>query len=409
MYIERSLEKTFMLVSEEYPVVFLDGPRQVGKTTLLHKLAEKDNRTYISLDDLEIRRIANDTPQLFFQLYKPPLLIDEIQYAPNLFPYIKLQVDSNHKNGDFWLTSSQQYRFLRGISESLAGRIAIVSLFSFSLDELRNKATSELFSLTLDYLTKKIPFCDKIAYMDIFDYIARGGMPMLNINKDMDRDRYFKNYINSYISRDAVDYYGINNPNLFYKFLIACSARVGQLINYSSISTEIGISMPTAKAWMQVLEAMGIVFLLHSFEKTQIKSITKTPKLYFMDTGFASYLMGWPNGKILEKSIQSGALFENLVVSEIKKNIESINDSTTKLYFFRDKNQREIDLLIERNRVIYPLEIKKSLNLDKSMIKSFDVLENMLDYTIGEGGIIYPGDKIIPLNEKNYSIPIYLI
>ncbi len=409
MYINRALERTFSIVSSEYPVVFLDGPRQVGKTTLLKKLAENDNRAYISLDDLEIRRIANDTPQLFLQIYKPPILIDEVQYAPNLFPYIKMYVDQYHEMGGIWLTSSQQFRFLRGITESLAGRIAIISIFGLSLDEIRGQTDMGQFLPTFEALAERYNYFKQFEYMDIFEHIIRGGMPILYTNRAMDRDRYFKNYINSYISRDAVDYYGINSPSLFYKFLIACSARVAQLVNYSSMATEIGISVPTAKSWVQVLEAMGIVFLLPPYEKTRIKSITKTPKLYFMDTGFAAYLAGWPNGAVLEKSVQSGALFENLAISEIKKSIENVNDSTTRLYFYRDKNLREIDLLIEKERVIYPLEIKKSVNIDKAMIRNFAVLHSLVDYRIGNGGIVYPGNKILPLDDENYAIPIHLV
>lgn len=395
---KRTMEKVIKQVSDSFPVLLVTGPRQVGKTTLLEMCSEGDMQ-YVTLDDLDIRSLAQNDPGLFIQTYKTPLIIDEVQYAPQLFSYIKIAVDKGRKNGMFWLTGSQKFSLMKGITESLAGRVAILDLLGLSGAELSSNGDSSKPFLPSNDIAKR-PFKD---VMEIFHQIWLGSYPRVNDNPDT-RDIFYRSYIQTYIQRDVKDILNITDEITFHKFLGAVAARTGQLLNYADIARDVSIDNKTAKSWISVLEASGLVYLLYPYHSNVTKRIVKTPKLYFLDTGLGSYLTKWTDSKSLEAGAMSGAIFETYVVSEILKSYWH-NGLEANLYFYRDTDQKEVDLLIEANGMLYPVEIKKTGTPSMTAAKSFHVL-NKLDKPVGKGAVICSIDKLIPLSPDVVAVPV---
>lgn len=404
MFIDRALESIVREVSSTFPVLLVTGPRQVGKTTLLEKVAEKD-RKYVSLDDPVARQLAKEEPLLFLQRYAPPVIIDEVQYAPELLPYIKLYVDRHKKNGDFWLTGSQMFQMMKGVSESLAGRVGILPMQGVSVSEV-NKLKNEPYSTDTKRLMDRLQFAKKMSLNEVYERIYMGSMPAL-YERTQSVERFYASYVDTYIHRDIRDLTQVVDEMQFHRFLTACAARTSQMVNYSELAKEVGISSPTAKNWLSLLVTSGIVVLIEPYFNNALKRIVKAPNMYFMDTGLCAYLTRWTSSESLEISAMSGAFFETFVVSEIIKSYLNAGKRPP-LYYYRDSDQKEIDLIIEENGKLYPIEIKKSSNPKKNANRHFSVLEKA-GFKCGVGNIICMVDDLIPVSSENWAVPVWLI
>lgn len=405
-YIHRSLEKIVLEVSKEYPVVLVTGPRQVGKTTMLQKLMEKTNRSYISLDDLNNRNLAKTDPELFLQLHKPPILIDEVQYAPELFTYIKIHVDKNGNPGDFWLTGSQIFKLMRGVQESLAGRVALLSLSSLSQAEI-NGGNSTPFILDTDLLLARKNERKEADTTDIFKRIFAGSMPAIISHKNTNSQIFYSSYLNTYIERDVKELADNIDSLKFFRFITSVAARCSQLLNVADIARDADINQKQAKNWLGLLESLGIIFYLHPFSNNLLKRLVKAPKLYFYDTGLICYLTKWSSAETLESGAMNGAVLENYVVSEIIKTFLNSGKEPF-VYYYRDKDAKEIDLILEHDGVINPIEIKKTSNPSKEVTKVFNLLKNS-SVPCSKGAIICMKPDLSFIDRNNFIVPIWMI
>ena len=406
-YIHRSLERKFTRMSEFFKAVLVTGARQVGKTTMLRHLAEGQSRTYVTLDNLMARDLAKTDPVLFFQTYKPPIIIDEVQRAPELFSQIKIFCDTSEETGLFWLTGSQQFDMMKNVRETLAGRIGILELYSFT----KNEKDSVVFDNDLDFSLSCFQIrqtqTSKNDIFDIFENIWRGGMPQVLHADAEQRQEYFNSYVNTYLMRDVTELGGVTDTLRFEKFLTACAALISEQINYKTLADAAEIAQPTAKEWLRLLEGMGIVYLLRPYYNNALKRLTKTPKLYFCDTGLAAHLSMWLTRDTLMNGAASGHYFENFVVIEMLKNY-AYSPNKANLSYYRDSNAKEIDVFVEQNNLIHPLEVKKSANPDRREVKKYDVLDKA-SIERGCGGVICMCEEVIPIDAKNCFIPCNLI
>lgn len=401
MYLTRTMEEKLSYLAEHFPVVIVCGARQVGKTTLLKQMQEKKgNLQYVTLDYPRIRSLAKEDPELFLQQYQPPVIIDEIQYAPELLPYIKIRVDKGGLHGQYYLTGSQMFHMMRNVSESLAGRVGILSMYSLSRAEIEGRAS-------VPFLPDKIEVTESDdTITDIFEKIYRGGMPRMATDKELLPEDYFGAYMQTYLERDIRDLIAVKDENKFLKFLSCAAARTSQELNLADIAKDVEIDRKTADGWLSIIVSSGLVYLLNPYAGNVIKRIVKRPKLYFMDTGLACYLSLWNNPKALELSAMAGAMFETYVVSEIIKGYANHGiDVRSRLCYYRDNNGGEIDLIILENGRLYPIEIKKSADPGKAALKNFGVLEHLPE-EIGEGAVLCMTPMVIPLDAKNRLVPI---
>ena len=401
------MEKTFLEISNQFKVVLVTGPRQVGKTTMLEKLMQGTDRKYVSLDDIEARAFAVNDPKSFIEAYPPPIFIDEVQYAPNLFSYIKMQVDRRKTNGDYWLSGSQIFKLMRGVSESLAGRVGLLDLFPLSQNEIYNNKKCIPLATDLNHLSNRASGIPEATPLDIFTRIFSGCMPQLIADKTSSKERFYESYIRTYIERDVRDLSGDIDVLKFYRFMVATAARTSQLINYKSIADDAEIDQVTAKNWLNILETLGIIFYLHPYSDNTLKRTIKSPKLYFYDCGLVTHLTRWNTAETLMNGAQNGAMLENFVVSEIHKGYYN-NGLHPHMHYYRDKDGKEIDVLWEENGTLYPLEVKKTVNPSKSLSNVFRVLEKS-NKIIGNGGIICMRNDVSPLDKQNNIIPIRCI
>lgn len=406
-YIKRELERKFLAMNQAFKAVMVTGARQVGKSTMLKKLAENQERTYVNLDNSRDRELAKSDPGLFFQVYKPPILIDEAQKAPELFEYIKILCDESDRMGLFWLSGSESKKLLKGARDSLAGRICILKMYSLSQREKAGK--SDLGEMEFSYnslLQRSVGFPEN-DLPEVYKHIWEGGMPGTVGMTGEQRMEYYESYIETYLMRDAVDDNGISDTEGFRKVLRASASFTGNLVNYSDIAQAGNVSVPTAKEWIKILQSMGIIYLLEPFSNNELKRMVKTPKLYFCDTGLCAYLSMWTSMETLMNGAASGHFYENYVVSEFLK-MYACSTNKTNMTFYRDTNQKEIDIVLEENGTLHPLEIKKSSNPEKRAINSFHLLEKS-SLKIGEGGIICMAAKPFPLDDNNIIIPCNII
>lgn len=402
---KRTLTDTIKRISNSFPVLLLTGPRQVGKTTLLEICAEK-KRNYVTLDDLDARSMAKNDPGLFIQAYKPPIIIDEVQYAPELFSYIKMVVDKEKNNGLFWLTGSQKFHLMQGITESLAGRVAVLDLLGLSQAELDNRGNlSTPFIPTEKWIKDaKSNVKKNFSLEDIYTRIWLGSFPRVHENHIDDRDVFYRSYIQTYIQRDVKDILNISDETSFYKFLTAIAARTGQLLNYANLAQDLGIDNKTVKSWLSVLETSGLVYLLRPYYSNLSKRLVKAPKLYFLDTGLCSYLTKWPDVPSLQAGAMSGAILETYLFAEILKSYWH-NGLEAHIHYYRDTDQKEVDLLIESGDTLYPVEFKKTATPSKTASKHFHVLEK-LGKKVGHGAVICFVEKAIPISRDVTAIPV---
>lgn len=401
MYTVRTLEKFIKKAIKQFPALLLTGARQVGKTTLFQHLCP-NGATYVTLDDPMVLELAKRDPALFMQRFPPPVILDEIQYAPELLVQIKLSVDKNRKPGQFFLTGSQQFHLMKNVSESLAGRVAIIQLLGFSRQEMIGQGlAAEPFLPT----TCKAPGQEqKMTLQALYQLIWRGSYPAIAIDPEMDRDLYFSSYVQTYIQRDIRDLARVGDEMAFLRFLRAAAARSGQMLNMADMARDSDVSPNTAKKWLSVLQASGIIYLLEPYHANVTKRLVKTPKLYCLDTGLCSYLTEWSSPQTLEAGAMSGAILETWILAELLKSYWH-NGRRAPFYYYRDKDRKKIDLLIVQDGTVYPLEFKKSASPRKNAVRHFKTLDR-LPLHVGPGVVICLAEQSLPLTENVQTIPV---
>lgn len=406
-YIERELERKFIEMDKFFKAVLVIGARQVGKSTMLKHLAKEQNRTYVTMDDDFVRELANNDPVLFFQTYKPPILIDEIQKAPILLERIKIMCDESEETGRFWLTGSQRKKLMEKSQESLAGRLGILKLYSLSQREKAGVVNTAELDFSMETLLERAKCLPENDIEMVYEHIWRGGYADVQNATPEQMQVYYQSYIDNYLIADAVNDEGITDTTSFKRFLRCCAALVGNLLNYNTLAESAGVSVPTARKWISILQDMDVIYLLEPYSNNELQRLIKTPKLYFCDTGLCAYLTRWLTKESLRDGAAGGHFYENYVVMELVKNY-SYSKSNAILSFYRDSNAKEIDVFVEENGKIHPLEIKLSANPDKREIKKYNVLDKTTVET-GNGGIICMYPKPFPINQTNCYIPSNLI
>lgn len=412
----RILASALQSTSAAFPVLLLTGPRQVGKTTLLAWCArqEVEPRRYVTLDDADARALARDDPALFLQAWPAPVIIDEVQYAPQLFSAIKQQVDRHPVNGQFWLTGSQKFRLMQGITETLAGRVAVLDLLGLSSWELSSHTSAPAmpgppaapgpFLPTDAWLEAARGRANPLPLMPLYERIWMGGFPRLNEQGPAVRDVFFRSYVQTYLQRDVRDMLRVSDPLAFNRFLMAAAARTGQLLNIASMARDVDIDHKTARSWLGVLEMSGLVHLLQPYHTNLGKRLVKAPKLYFLDTGLAAYLTRWPDAASLEAGSLSGAILETWVVTEVLKSWWN-QGREAPLHFYRDTDQQEVDLLLEQGDTLYPVEIKKTASPSMHARRHFRVLDK-LGRRVGPGAVLCLAERDIPLSREVTAVPM---
>ena len=407
MYIKRHAEKAVTQLSKMFGAVLVAGPRQVGKTTMLEQITTGMN--YVTMDDPIIRATVDEQRTTFFKDNPPPVFVDEIQKAPALFEQIKLILDRDRKKGQFYMCGSQQFKMMKGVSESLAGRIGLITLLGLSLREMNSVEFDAPFIPTEEYFSKRAKHKANIQYDEIWNTIHRGSMPELKENPDFDWQMFYSSYVRTYIDRDVREITEIGDTVKFTRFMIAVAASTGQILNLASLARDVGISQPTAERWLSVLVSSNIVYLLNPYYTNVTKRAVKTPKLYFLDTGLAAYLTKWNTADVLKNGAMAGAFFETFVISEVIKSYYNKGILEPSLYFYRDKDMKEIDLIIEDAGTLYPIEIKKHADPTAKDIANFSILDNLANVQRGAGGVICMYDKLITLKGDDRIIPVNML
>ena len=403
-YLSRIAEKKFLRMNESFPIVLVTGARQIGKTTMLEHLAKGQQRTCVTLDDLNARDLALNDAARFFQNYKTPIIIDEIQYAPSLFSQIKLMCDRNKRAGEFWLTGSQSYNLIKNVSESLAGRVGIVEMSSFTMDEYFDAINESLHVFEIDDIKTRFEKCRKYSIDELFEFIYRGGMPKaFGFSEEAHKD-YLNTYIRTYLMRDVMELGKISDTVKFNRFLIACAAMISSQLNVATLANAADISQPTAKEWLNVLQGLGIVYLLQPYFNNEIKRLVKSPKLYFYDTGLAAYLSLWPSSQTLKVGNMSGAYFENFCMNQIIKKLPN----QVNIFYYRDTDQKEVDIVLESHAGLTPIEIKQTSNPHEGDTAKFKVLDK-LKRKILPGAIICTIDKPLLVEGDNVFLPVVVL
>jgi predicted AAA+ superfamily ATPase len=390
-----------------FGAVLVTGARQVGKTTLLQKIA--GDTGYVTLDDnLQLMNAVEQTGT-FFKDNPPPVFVDEVQRAPNLFPQIKMILDKEKKKGQFYLSGSQQFVMMKNVSESLAGRLGILNLPGLSLRELYGVSFLEPFLPSDEYFTKRQKDKADIPYADVWNIIHCGSYPELCANPDFDWQMFYAAYVRTYIERDVRDLAQVGDEVKFMRFMTVSASCTGQLLNVASLARDVGISQPTAERWLSILVASNLIILLSPYHNNVTKRAIKTPKLYFLDTGLAAYLTRWNTPEVLKNGAMAGTFFETFVISEIVKSYCNKGILDLPLYFYRDRDGNEIDLLIEDSGTLYPIEIKKHADPDKSDVAKFSILDSIKTMNRGQGGVVCLYDNLATLKGNDRVIPINLL
>jgi len=404
MYIERTLENVIARVDRQFPVLLVTGARQVGKTTLL-SYVKGEERKFVSLDDPLMVMLAKDDPALFMQKFPPPVLIDEIQYAPGLLPYIKMAVDKKKQKGMFWLTGSQQFHMMKGVSESLAGRVGVLNMLGLSRRELMGQGKEATpFVPDSDVVHSRLEKGNSLDLRSLYRLIWRGSYPGIAADDQVEWHMFYDSYLQTYLQRDIRDLARVGSETSFIRFLKAVAARTGQMLNMTDLSRDVDVAVNTIKNWLSILQASGVLFLLEPYYSNATKRLVKATKLYFLDTGLCSYLTEWSSPETLEAGALSGAILETWVFGELLKSFLH-NGLRAPFYYYRDKDTKEIDLLIVQDGTIYPLEIKKTASPTRKTVAAFASLQTF-KMPIGPGALICLVEKALPLTEKIQALPV---
>ena len=404
MYRRREAEATLLSLMGQFKVVLVTGARQVGKTTMLQHVLPEDFR-YVTLDDPRVGVLAREDPVLFFDANRLPVAVDEVQRVPELFQQVKFLVDQSPETGRVVLTGSQTFQLMQGVSESLAGRVAILEMTGMSLRELTGCGGRG------PYVPSEVGDdgrCESPENLDLWATIHRGSMPRL-MDPSVSWDAFYTGYVRTYLERDVRDLITVKDEASFYHFLVACAARTGRLVNHSALARDAGVDTKTAQSWLSVLQASGVVRLLRPFWSNATKRLTKTPKLYFTDTGLACHLLGWSSPETLRRGAMAGHVFETFVVGEVIKSYLNAGDDARNVHFYRDARQREIDLIIQEGRVLHPVEIKTSATVTREAVAGFSVLADVGDYGVGAGAVICQTREPYPVTDTVKAIPVWSI
>lgn len=405
MYINRHILPYLERMKKQFRVLLVTGSRQVGKSTLLKNklLPEYD---YVTLDDFSDLSIAQKDAALFFKNHPLPVIVDEVQRAPNLFLQIKLLADNSEEKGKIILTGSQSYKLLSNAADSLAGRVCIINMSSLSLREKYGIDFNTEFLPTEEYISKRKNFIK--TYENLWNHIWRGSMPEL-ADDTVEWESFYRSYIRTYIDRDVADLIDVKNLVKFNNFMQCIASRVGELFNADSLARDVGVTSKTISQWTSILESSGVIKLLQPYEKNVSNRAVKTPKIYFMDTGLVCHLVGWSSSQVAMNGAMSGSLFENFVISEIIKSYYNSGHDSKDIYFYRDKDKKEIDLIIEKDNILYPIEIKKSAQPTIDMAKSLSVLHKIPGKMVGQGCILCQCDKMHYLSDNVAALPVEYI
>lgn len=405
MYINRHILPYLERMKKQFRVLLVTGSRQVGKSTLLKNklLPEYD---YVTLDDFSDLSIAQKDAALFFKNHPLPVIVDEVQRAPNLFLQIKLLADNSEEKGKIILTGSQSYKLLSNAADSLAGRVCIINMSSLSLREKYGIDFNTEFLPTEEYISKRKKSVK--TYANLWNHIWRGSMPEL-ADDTIEWEAFYRSYIRTYIDRDVADLIDVKNLVKFNNFMQCIASRVGELFNADSLARDVGVTSKTISQWTSILESSGVIKLLQPYEKNVSNRAVKTPKIYFMDTGLVCHLVGWSSSQVAMNGAMSGSLFENFVISEIIKSYYNSGHDSKDIYFYRDKDKKEIDLIIEKDNILYPIEIKKSAQPTIDMAKSLSVLHKIPGKTVGQGCILCQCDKMHYLSDNVAALPVEYI
>lgn len=422
MYIPRALESVVRRYSDFFKVVVVTGPRQVGKTTMLRHLMEEDEiagrrRNYVTLDNTAVRQLAREDPALFLQRYEPPVLIDEIQYAPELLPFIKIAADNASENGGFWLTGSQPFHLMRHVSESLAGRAGIIEMLGLSDAELQGRPSAP-FLPSPDYFTERVKAMPERTVTEVFDRISAGSFPgICTLPLDM-RAAAYDSYIDTYLMRDIRDLSQVADVLKFRRFMAACASLTSKPVVYAELARIADIDQKTAKAWLSLLVSSYLVKIVEPYANNLIKRLSKQPVMHFTDTGLAAHLAGWSSARSLETGAMGGLVFESFVFGEIYKSYCN-NGMTAPLFFFKTNDRQEIDLLLERDGVLFPIEVKKSAMPQAKDVRAFSVLDaakvpadsalTSFKREVGMGSLVCMADDTFPVNERAWAFPAWAI
>lgn len=405
MYIRREIESTIDKMLTQGKVLLVTGARQVGKTTVLKEHLGKQYN-YVSMDTPRDYALAKQDAVLFFERAHFPIIIDEIQHVPELFSSIKWVVDESEEKGRIVLTGSQTYHLMKGVSESLAGRIRTLEMSSLNLRELMGKVDTPRPYVPHDVATRDEN--TQLNQTDLWKIIHRGTMPELQ-NPEIEWDIFYSDYVRAYLERDVRDLINVKDEAKFYNFMVACAARTGQLFNATDIANSIDVDSKTVKAWVSVLQASNIVRLIQPFWPNTGKSLTKTPKMYFLDTGLVCHLTRWTSSEALRSGAVAGHIFETFAVSEVLKSYMNAGANLRDIWFYRDAKKHEIDLVIQKGRVLHPVEIKTNATIPASAIKNFRYVENISGYEIGFGHVICQTSEPYYINRKVQAIPVWNI
>ncbi|MDR1688691.1 MAG: ATP-binding protein [Clostridiales bacterium] len=408
MYIQRHLER--ILKNPDYirGVMAVTGCRQTGKSTLIEEIAKEKTMKAITLDDINMREAAKLNPKDFLAMYNPPLFIDEVQYAPELFPYMKIHVDKTKEMGAYYISGSQRFIMIKNLSESLAGRVGVFELLGLSAREIKGDSFNEVFVPTAEYLSNRNSVA--MNHTELWQNIHKGGYPELYANSNIKWDKFYNDYINTYIERDVHQLENVGDEVKFYQFMQVVAANSGNLFNIDKISKDIGISRNVCEKWLSVLRASNLIYLLPPYYSNITKRAVKTPKLYFLDTGLMAFLTKWHTPQQIEAGAMAGAFFETFVFCEILKSFYNAGvDPKSYIYFYRDKDNNEIDFVINYGSKLHPVEVKKKSNPGAADIKAFRFLENNETYERGNGAVICTNDGVFPITEKDNAVPFYYI
>ena len=401
-YFPRIAEKLVLELSEHFKAVMVTGARQVGKSTMLQRCGA--DRKYVTLDDPMIRALANEDPELFLRRYEPPVTIDEIQYAPCLFPYIKIRCDASEERGLYWLTGSQHFSMMMGVSESLAGRVAVINLKTLSYSETLGRENKRF--VPGDALCRARRNASALQDVrDVFKSIWRGSYPQLLQDEGTSKEVFYSSYVQTYMERDVRQLADIGSEIDFLKFMKICAARIGSMLNFSALAADAGVSIYQARKWFSVLMASDLVFTVEPYFENRLKRVVKSPKFYFSDTGLCSYLASWNSPEALEDGAMSGEYFENYVINEIIKSYSNCG-MRPPISYYRDKDKKEIDLIVEADGKLYPIEIKKTMTPKKDMIGNFGVLPEDLR---GDGALVCRCQEDVPLTRSVSAVPVWYI